>query len=274
MAGLDLTPRLTRAWLEAQHLMNSYIETEGLDHLIYQLERRYRMLIVVECDTGLIETVAHVTNVLRGAQDSSVTCRGTEPLSRPNLITNGKRGRPYYEVHKEQIEYVSEVVVGGGEHLISEVGGGGRELYVSEVVAGGGEHLISEVGGGGGGELHVSEVVGGGGHLILEVGGGGGGELYVSEVVVRGEHLILEVGEGGGEFLVSEVVVGGGEHLISEVEGGGRELYVSEVVVGGGEDHISEVGGGEHLISEVGGAGEHLISEVEEGGGESSMPQK
>ena len=86
MASLDLTPRLTRAWLEAQHLMNSYVETrapEELDHLIYQLERPYRMLIVVECDTGLIETVAHVTNVLQGAQDSSVTCRGTEPLSRP-----------------------------------------------------------------------------------------------------------------------------------------------------------------------------------------------
>ena len=67
------------------------------------------MLIVVECDTGLIETVAHVTNVLQGAQDSSVTCRGTEPLSRPNLITNSKRGQPYYEVHKEQIEYLLQV---------------------------------------------------------------------------------------------------------------------------------------------------------------------
>ena len=112
MAGLDLTPCLTRAWLEAQHLMNSYVETrapEELDHLIYQLERLYRMLIVVECDTGLIETVAHVTNALQGAQDSSVTFRGTEPLSRPILITNGKRGRPYYEVHKEQIEYLLQV---------------------------------------------------------------------------------------------------------------------------------------------------------------------
>ena len=38
MAGLELTLRLKRAWLEALHRMNSYVETrapEELDHLIY-----------------------------------------------------------------------------------------------------------------------------------------------------------------------------------------------------------------------------------------------
>ena len=45
--------------------MNSYIETrvpEELDRLIVQLERLYRMLIIVSCDESLVETVARVTN--------------------------------------------------------------------------------------------------------------------------------------------------------------------------------------------------------------------
>ena len=98
MADLDLTPRLTRAGsLEALLLMNLYVETS--------VDLQKRMLTVVECDMRLIETVAHVTNVYK-MHDSSIICRGTGPLSCPNLIANGKQGQPYHDVHKEQIEYL------------------------------------------------------------------------------------------------------------------------------------------------------------------------
>ena len=54
------------------------------------------------------------------------------------------------------------------DHMLDQ--GGGEKLRSSEVIVGGIEHIMSEVGGGGGGE-----------HLISEVGGGGGGEHRLEE---------------------------------------------------------------------------------------------
>ena len=100
-----------RAWLESLQSMNSYIETrapEELDRLIFYLERLYRMLIIVSCDESLVETVARVTNEFQDIHYSSVICRDGS-LSHPNLIINGKRGRPHYDVDKEQMEYLLQL---------------------------------------------------------------------------------------------------------------------------------------------------------------------
>lgn len=74
-----------------------------VDYLIYNLERLYRMLVIVRCDQIVLEMVAKVLSIVKDVHES---CCLSNCGPVPRLVIYGRRGRPFNDIRREQLEYL------------------------------------------------------------------------------------------------------------------------------------------------------------------------